>query len=115
MAEAAALAISAAIEAPVAWLAVRLARWPCRGLLDAALAAAVATAVTHPQLWAAAEWAYPRYGFWPSAIGLEAMVVAVEALLIAWMAQLALHRAFVVSVLANLASCLAGLVSFRVV
>ena len=46
-----ALVLSAAIEAPVAWLLVRATAWPCRGPLHAALAAAVATACTHPQLW----------------------------------------------------------------
>jgi hypothetical protein len=113
MLEAQALVISAAIEAPIAALIVRLAHWPGRGAVHAALAAAVATAVTHPQLWAAAEWAYPRFGYWPSVVGLEALVVAVEGLLIAWMAALALHRAMLVSLAANTASCLVGVLLLR--
>ena len=113
MLEAVALGISAAVEAPIAALIVYAARWPCRGALHAGLAAAVATAVTHPQLWEAANWAYPRFGYWPSLVGLEALVVAVEALLIAWMAKLALHRAFAVSLAANIASCAAGLLIFH--
>lgn len=112
MLEIEALAISAAIEAPIAWIIVRLARWPCRGPLHAALASAVATAVTHPQLWAAAEWAYPRFGYWPSVAVLETLVVLAEGLLIAWMARLAPGRAMLVSLAANLASCLTGIVLF---
>ncbi len=108
MLEIEALAVSAAIEAPIAWIIVRFARWPCRGPLHAALASAVATAVTHPQLWAAAEWAYPRFGYWPSAAGLETLVVLAEGALIAWMAKLTLGRAMLVSLAANLASCLVG-------
>ena len=109
MTELEALLLSAAIEAPVGYLIVRMARWPGRGALHAGFAAAVATAVTHPQLWAAAEWAYPRFGYWPSVGGLEAAVVLVEGGLIAWMASLPLHRAMLVSLAANAASCAAGL------
>jgi hypothetical protein len=111
--EAEALALSAAIEAPIAWLIVRLAKWPCRGPLHAALASAVATAVTHPQLWEAALWAFPRYGVWPATMVLEAAVILVEAALIAWMAKLALRHALVVSVAANVASCAAGFLLLR--
>jgi hypothetical protein len=69
----------------------------------------VATAVTHPQLWSAAFWAYPRFPYWPSIIVLEALVIAAEGLLIAWMSGLAFRRAMIVSLIANSASCLAGL------
>jgi len=109
MVEAEALALSAAIEGPIAYLIVRLTRWPCRGALHVGLASAVATAVTHPQLWEAAFWAYPLFPYWPSVIALEALVILAEGLLIAWMAQLALGRAMIVSLIANSASCLAGL------
>lgn len=113
MLEIQAMAISAAIEAPIAYLVVRIARWPSRGAIHAGFASAVATAVTHPQLWAAAQWAYPRFGFWPSVAGLEALVVLAEGALIAWMAALAFHRATLISLLANSASCLAGLFIIR--
>jgi hypothetical protein len=109
MLEAGALVLSAAIEAPIAYAAVRLMRWPGRGPLHAAMASAVATAVTHPQLWAAAVWAYPHFPYWPSLIVLEAAVIVVEGLLIAWMAGLAPPRALLVSAIANTVSCLAGL------
>jgi hypothetical protein len=108
MVETEALLISMAIEGPIAFSVVRLAKWPCRGALHAGLASAVATAVTHPQLWSAAFWAYPRFPYWPSIIVLEALVILAEGLLIAWMAMLSLPRAMVVSLIANTASCVAG-------
>jgi hypothetical protein len=104
-----ALALSAAIEGPVGALVVRAARWPSRGLAHVAGACAVATAVTHPQLWAAAEWAYPRFGYWQSLAALEGAVVLAEGALIAWMAGLRLHRAMLVSLAANAVSCAVGL------
>jgi hypothetical protein len=104
-----ALLISAAIEAPIAFLIVRATHWPSRGAVHAAFAAAVATAVTLPQLWAAALWAYPRFGYWPSVIVMEAVVVLVEAGLIGWMARLSLRHALLISLGANTASCAAGL------
>jgi hypothetical protein len=110
MVEAEALVLSAAVEGPIAFLIVRLTRWPSRGALHVGLASCVATAVTHPQLWTAALWAYPRFPYWPAAIVLEALVMAVEGVLIAWMAKLTWRRAMLVSVVANSASCLAGFI-----
>ncbi|MDR3469703.1 MAG: hypothetical protein P4M07_27550 [Xanthobacteraceae bacterium] len=109
MMEASALVLSAVIEAPVAALVVRLMGWPSRGATHVGLAAAVATAATHPQLWSAALWAYGRFPFWPAILTLEALVVIVEGLLIGWMAGLKPWRAMVVSLVANAASVLAGL------
>jgi hypothetical protein len=109
MVEAEALLLSMAIEGPIAFSIVRFTRWPCRGALHVGLASAVATAVTLPQLWSAAIWAYPRFPYWPSIVILEALVMSAEGLLIAWMAGLALPRAMFLSLIANVASCLAGL------
>jgi hypothetical protein len=109
MTEAQALFLSAAIEGPIAFAIVRGAKWRSRGPLHVGVAAAVATAVTHPQLWAAAYWAYPRFPFWPAILVLEALVILAEGVMIAWMAQLALPRAMTVSLIANSASFLAGL------
>ncbi len=108
MSETEALLFSAAIEALIAFLIVRTTRWPCRGAVHTGFAAAVATAVTHPQLWAAALWAYPRFGYWPSIIVLEAIVVLVEGGLISWSAGLSLRRALLLSLITNTASCAAG-------
>ena len=107
MTEFEALALSIAIEAPVAWLVARQARWPRRW--QVAAAAAVATAVTHPQLWAAALWAYDRFPPLPALIVLEAVVVLVEGGLIAWMARLTIRQAMLVSLIANAGSMLFGL------
>jgi len=107
-----ALVISAAIEAPIAFLIARVAQWPCRGALHVGLASAVATAATHPQLWSASLWAYPHFHFWPSVVVLEALVVLVEGCLIAWMAQLRLDRALLVSLIANFVSTI-SVVFFR--
>jgi len=104
-----ALLLSAAIEAPVAWLVVRLSRWPSRGPLHAAAAAAVATAVTHPQLWAAMLWLIPQIGWWPAAIVGEAAVVVAEGLLIAWMARMRPPHALLLSCATNAASFAVGL------
>jgi hypothetical protein len=109
MSEADALLISMAIEGPVAFAIVALARWPSRGALHAGLASMVATAVTHPQMWALAIWSYGRFPYWPAILTIEALVVVVEAALIAWMARLTIGRAGIVSLVANSASFLAGL------
>ena len=104
-----ALVISALIEAPIAYLIVRLARWPCRGAMHAAAASAVATAVTHPQLWfTVVPWLSDRLGYWPAVAIGEIAVVLVEGALIAWMAQLKLQRAMLVSLVANVASFAVG-------
>ncbi|MGD1038695.1 MAG: hypothetical protein ABR878_16295 [Roseiarcus sp.] len=109
LSEAQALVISAAIEGPIAFAIVRAAEWPSRGALHVGVASMAATAVTHPQLWAAAYWAYPRFPYWPAILVLEALVIAAEGVMIAWMAQLALSRAMIVSSIANSASFLFGL------
>ncbi|MDE2133865.1 MAG: hypothetical protein KGJ49_04640 [Alphaproteobacteria bacterium] len=108
MLESEALLVSAAIEAPIAFLIIRAMRWQSRGAVHGGLAAAVATAVTHPQLWAAALWAYPRYGYWPSLVVLETIVVLVEGVLICWIVRLSLPRALLLSLVTNTASCAAG-------
>ena len=109
MSESLALLISMAIEGPVAFAVVTLARWPCRGALHVGAASMIATAVTHPQMWALAIWSYGRFPYWPAILAIEALVVVVEAALIAWMARLTPARAGIVSLVANSASFLFGL------
>jgi len=109
MSEIEALLISMAIEGPVAFALAALARWPSRGALHVGAASMVATAVTHPQMWALAIWSYGRLPYWPAILAIEALVVVVEAALIAWMARLTLPRAGAVSLAANSASFLFGL------
>jgi hypothetical protein len=109
MSEAEALLISMAIEGPVAFVLVTLARWPSRGALHVGAASMVATAVTHPQMWTLAIWSFGRFAYWPAILSIEALVVVVEAALIAWMARLTPARAGAVSLVANSASFLFGL------
>ena len=108
MTELEALVLSCAVEAPTAYLIVRLTRWNSRGPLHVAAASAVATAVTHPQLWSAALWAFPRFAYWPSVLMLEAVVMLVEGGLICWMAQMKPSQALLVSLAANSGSMLVG-------
>jgi hypothetical protein len=112
MSEFEAMLLSVAIEAPIAFAIVAIRRWPCRGPLDAAIAIALATAVTHPQLWTAAQWLYPRIGFWATAAGAETVVVAVEAAIISWATGLPATRSLALSLLANGASTLIGIALF---
>ena len=76
------------VEAAIAYALAWATRWECRGPAHVAASSAAATAITHPQLWTAALWAYERYPYWPSVLTLEAVVVVVEGALIAWMAML---------------------------
>ena len=109
MSESEALLLSMAIEGPVAFALVALARWPSRGALQVGAAAMLATAVTHPQMWTLAIWSFGRLPYWPAILTIEALVVVVEAGLIAWMARLTVPRAGAVSLAANGASFLVGL------
>jgi len=108
MNETQALLISMAIEGPVAFALVAFAGWPNRGALQVGAAAMVATAVTHPQMWALAIWSFGRLPYWPAILTIEALVVVIEAGLIAWMARLTLGRAGAVSLVANASSFLFG-------
>ncbi len=109
MTEFEALLLSAAIEGPLAFAVVAFARWPCRGPFHVAIATMLATAVTHPQLWSASLWLYPRIGYWPTVGCAEALVILVEAAIIAWAAGLSPLRALTVSIVANGTSTLTGL------
>src|SRR5262249_49764121 len=97
MTEFEAMLLSAAIEAPIAFAVVVVTGWSCRGPLNAAVAAALATAVTHPQLWSASLWLYPRIGYWPTVGGAETLVVLAEAAIIIWATALSPLRALVLS------------------
>lgn len=109
MTEFEAMLLSAAIEAPVAGLAAWLTRWPSRGPLHVAGAATVATFVSHPLLWQAVLWGYDHASVWAAVALPEALVTLGEGALIAWIARMRLPQAMLVSLLANAASLLAGL------
>jgi hypothetical protein len=112
MSEFEAMLLSAAIEGPIAFAVVSIKRWPCRGPFQVALTVMLATAVTHPQLWAASQWLFPRISYW-SALGiLECAVILIEAAIIAWVSGLSWARALVVSAITNSASATAGIILF---
>jgi hypothetical protein len=112
MSEFEAMLLSAAIEGPIAFGVVYIMRWHCRGPLHAALAVMLATAVTHPQLWTAVIWLFPRIGYWPALGIAEAVVMLVEAAIIAWVIELPSARALIVSGVTNAASATVGIVLF---
>lgn len=108
MTETAALFLSIFVECSVALLLVWFARWPNRGMAFILIAPAAATLLTHPALWRAALWAYPKFGYWPSALVLEAAVILIEGVVILGITRLAPRQAILVSFVANSASVLAG-------
>jgi hypothetical protein len=110
MSEFEALLLSAAIEAPIAWLIVRWRAWPCRGARHAALAAAFATTCTHPQLWAGVNAFAPAIGYVPAVALGEAAVVLAEAGIFVWVITLSPVRALLLSLATNTASFAFGLV-----
>lgn len=107
-----AMLASMAIEAPVAYGLAAWARWPCRGPLHVAIAATLATAATHPQLWYAVEHLASYADYWRVALLAEACVVLVEAAILAWAGGLALLPALAVSASANGASAAIGVLLF---
>jgi len=107
-----AMLLSALIEGPVAFTLVYFTRWPSRGPQHVGLAQMLATAVTHPQLWAAFPSLLERFGYDGAAVVGEAIVVVVEAAFVAWATGLSPARALIVSFCANGASVIVGLVFF---
>lgn len=107
MAEWQALLLSILFEAPVA--AALVYRLRPKQALAAAGASVLATMASHPQLWAAALWAYPRFGYWPSILGLEVLVILFEAAVMGLILRLSWRQALALSFAANLVSVAAGL------
>ena len=104
-----AMLISMVTEGIVAFALAVWRGWRCRGPMHVAAAATIATAATHPQLWGASLWLYPRIGYEPTVVLAEAVVIVVEAGIIGWAAQLRPGRALLVSAVANTVSVLVGL------
>ena len=110
MTEAAALALTVAIEAPLA-AALGAALCPDRragAALRGAVVAAVGTAVTHPFVWAAALALYPRVGVPAAIVLVEAGAIAAEAVGYRWV--YGWRRAAAVSLVVNGISASLGVV-----
>lgn len=105
-----AMLLSMAIEGPVAYGMVFWRSWSCRGPASVALAIVFATAATHPQLWVASIWLYPRIGYEPTFLLAEGVVILAEACVIPWCTGLRPGQSVLVSAVANGASALTGLV-----
>lgn len=104
-----AMLLSVLIEGPIAVALVRLTRWPCRGPAHAGLTLCVATAVTHPQFWAAFPWLMDHLGYDGAMVTGEAVVVVVEAAILVWAIGLSACRALLLSFCANGTSAIIGL------
>ncbi|TWT15624.1 hypothetical protein [Reyranella sp. CPCC 100927] len=107
MSEVDALLLSCAIEAPVAAILAWALRWGHAG--RAALAATLATLMTHGIAWRAILWLLEGLGYPLAVLLVETGVVAAEAIAYRLIVPLDLRRALAVSLIANAASTGAGL------
>ena len=105
-----ALAASIAVEGvTVALLLMRMDR---AKLLRGIAAATLATLVTHPLAWWSIKALEPAAGYWSAVVAVEAVVCLAEAMAYRLLVPLAWPAALGVSVAANAASTLAGLLYY---
>lgn len=107
MTQAFALILSIAIEASVAALVARRAKWRAPAL--AALAATLGTLATHGLVWRGVEDGADIIGYWPALALAEASAVVVESLFYRLLAAPNMQQALMVSAVANIASSGFGL------
>jgi hypothetical protein len=105
-----ALAASIAVEGLVA--ASLLARLGWRKVLRGIFAAALATLATHPVAWAGIKALESAGGYGLAVLVVEALVCLAEAIAYRLLVPLAWPAALAVSVAANAASTLAGLLYY---
>ena len=105
-----ALFASVAVEAIT--VALLLARRGRRTILRGMAAAAVATIATHPLAWWGIEVLEPVLGYWAAVLAVEALVCLGEAVAYRLLVALDWPTALGVSVVANAASTLAGLLFY---
>jgi hypothetical protein len=99
-----ALVLTLAIEVPIVVAVVAVARWAPGRLLVVALAAALASLVTHPLLWLIDPLLVSSLSNAVRLALLESLVTIVEAAIYAGPAGLGLRRGLVLSFVANGAS-----------
>jgi hypothetical protein len=107
MSQAASLILSIAIEAIVAFAAMRVRGWGSG--LRAALAATVGTLITHPVVWRAVPALEPAIGYGAAVALAEGATVLAESIAYRLIVPLRWPRALAVSLAANAASTGAGL------
>ena len=105
-----ALAVSITVEGITA--ALLLARQGRAKVLRGIAAAALATVVTHPAAWWSFKALEPAIGYWETVAAVEALVCLAEAPAYRLLVPLRWPAAVAVSVAANLASMLAGLLYY---
>lgn len=101
-----ALALTLAVEVPLAALLARPLRLP---LLRAVAAAVAASLLTHPALFFGVRAASPALGYWPAVAAGEALVVLAEAGIYAALVPAPARSAAALSLVANSASFGTGL------
>jgi hypothetical protein len=110
MPQALALLLSIAIEAVIAFAAVRALRWGGGG--RAAISATVGTLITHPIVWHAVPVLEPILGYIATVVLVETAVVIVESGPYWLIVPLAWPRALTISLIANGASASTGFVFY---
>ena len=106
MTQAEALLLSIAIEAAVAWPLVAGLRWGHGP--RAALAAIVATLLTHWAAWAGFQRLYEHLDYALTLVVVEGCVVAAEWIAYRWIVPLPAGRALLASAIVNASSTLVG-------
>jgi len=110
MDQSSALAASIAVEgAVVALLLMRMGR---AKLLRGIAVAALATLITHPLAWWSIKALEPAAGYWGMVAAVEVLVCLAEAMAYRFLVPLTWPAALAVSVTANAASTLAGLLYY---
>ena len=110
MDQSSALAASIAVEGAV--VALLLMRMDRAKLLRGIAAAALATLMTHPLAWWSIKALEPAAGYWVAVAAVEALVCLAEAVAYRLLVPLAWPAALAVSVVANAASTLVGLLYY---
>jgi hypothetical protein len=105
-----ALAASILIEGVT--VAILLARLGFRKVLRGVAAAALATLATHPVAWWSTKTFEPALGYWATVAAVEALVCLAESVAYRLLVPLRWLPALAVSVAANAASTLAGLLYY---
>jgi hypothetical protein len=112
MTQTAALTLSIAIEAVLAFALVRGLRWG--GGIRAALAATIGTLITHPLVWFAVPRLEDPIGYAGAVALVESSVVLAESIPYRLIVPLSWRRSLLASLIANAASTAAGLLYYAI-
>lgn len=110
MSQTAALILSIAIEAVVAFALIRALGWGSG--LNAAFAAAIGTLITHPLAWLLILWLDAPLGYAAAVALVETGVVLAESIAYRLIVKLPWRRSLTASLVANAASTATGLLYY---